>query len=331
MTTDGSATVADIQDLRLTTRQARAAEDSSRAAWAQANPGDEATKGPLAALCLSGGGIRSASFALGVMQELARQGLLRRFHYLSTVSGGGYIGTWLQALIHHDGLEPALADLAKGARPNTQTARLRRYTNFLSPEPGFLSLDVWTDVILYIRNVLLNWTVVLPLLLAVVIAPILLRTFVWAVQSTAWLQHVMLAVSAVALVVSTYFAATGLPNHREKPRGASNPDQVVVEPLDTRAILLRIALPFGIWMLLVPACFVPERTGDPLTHLPWLVAIYFLALWTAISPPAFTARGTRTRTWRCSGATPWPGCWPAWCRPGCWPWASTWGGKPTRP
>src|ERR1700736_6707071 len=49
---------------------------------------------PRAALCLSGGGIRSASFALGVLQALARHGLLRHFHYLSTVSGGGYIGSW---------------------------------------------------------------------------------------------------------------------------------------------------------------------------------------------------------------------------------------------
>ncbi len=51
-----------------------------------------------AALALSGGGIRSAAFALGVMQKLAGEDYLRLFDYLSTVSGGGYIGsslTWL--------------------------------------------------------------------------------------------------------------------------------------------------------------------------------------------------------------------------------------------
>ncbi len=46
-----------------------------------------------AALCMSGGGIRSATFGLGVLQGLARCGLLDKFHYLSTVSGGGYIGS----------------------------------------------------------------------------------------------------------------------------------------------------------------------------------------------------------------------------------------------
>jgi hypothetical protein len=41
------------------------------------------------ALCLSGGGIRSATFALGVLQGLAHLGVLNSFDYLSTVSGGG--------------------------------------------------------------------------------------------------------------------------------------------------------------------------------------------------------------------------------------------------
>ena len=52
---------------------------------------------PLRALCMSGGGIRSAAFGLGIIQGLAKLGLLGRFDYLSTVSGGGYIGGWLSA------------------------------------------------------------------------------------------------------------------------------------------------------------------------------------------------------------------------------------------
>src|SRR5262245_33957522 len=52
------------------------------------------------ALCLSGGGIRSATFGLGLLQGLARRNLLTKFDYLSTVSGGGYIGSWLSAWIH---------------------------------------------------------------------------------------------------------------------------------------------------------------------------------------------------------------------------------------
>jgi hypothetical protein len=54
----------------------------------------------LSALALSGGGIRSACVALGVIQALAEAKLLRRFDYLSTVSGGGYIGSWLSAWLY---------------------------------------------------------------------------------------------------------------------------------------------------------------------------------------------------------------------------------------
>jgi hypothetical protein len=43
-------------------------------------------------ICLSGGGIRAASFALGALQVLDEKGLYQQARYLSTVSGGGYLG-----------------------------------------------------------------------------------------------------------------------------------------------------------------------------------------------------------------------------------------------
>lgn len=56
---------------------------------------------PVAGVCLSGGGIRSASFNLGVLQGLSTSGLLRRTDYLSTVSGGGFIGSCFTTLVRH--------------------------------------------------------------------------------------------------------------------------------------------------------------------------------------------------------------------------------------
>ena len=41
-------------------------------------------QGPFSALCISGGGIRSATFALGALQSLADHGLLTQFDYLSS-------------------------------------------------------------------------------------------------------------------------------------------------------------------------------------------------------------------------------------------------------
>ena len=57
--------------------------------------GVEPTAERATGLALSGGGIRSATFALGVLTVFAKRGLLKQFDYLSTVSGGGYLGAFL--------------------------------------------------------------------------------------------------------------------------------------------------------------------------------------------------------------------------------------------
>jgi hypothetical protein len=54
-------------------------------------------------LAFSGGGIRSATFNLGFLQGMASLRLLKRFDYLSTVSGGGYIGAWFAAWVRREG------------------------------------------------------------------------------------------------------------------------------------------------------------------------------------------------------------------------------------
>src|ERR1041385_4400589 len=91
------------------------------------------------ALCLSGGGIRSAIFGLGILQGLARHGLLRSFDYLSTVSGGGYVGGWLIAWIKNHpqgaaGVEEALRrrpELTLNPEP-PPIRHLRAFSNYLT-------------------------------------------------------------------------------------------------------------------------------------------------------------------------------------------------------
>jgi hypothetical protein len=74
---------------------------------------DPGTPANYIGLALSGGGIRSATFCLGVCQYLAREKLLSRFDYLSTVSGGGYFGAFLGAWIHRDGMQFVQEQLPK--------------------------------------------------------------------------------------------------------------------------------------------------------------------------------------------------------------------------
>jgi hypothetical protein len=134
------------------------------------------------ALCLSGGGIRSATFALGIIQGLARYGLLSKFDYLSTVSGGGFIGSWLSAWIYRFNadraqsiieVEKMLKDPTKDplAPEPPEVHQLRSYSHYLNPRAGILSADSWTLVGTYLRNLLINWIAFLPLLLAVLLIP----------------------------------------------------------------------------------------------------------------------------------------------------------------
>src|SRR3954469_19659159 len=90
---------------------------------------------PRAGLALSGGCIRSAAFGLGVLQALANEGLLKRFDYLSTVSGGGYIGSaltwflsevWRRPLVPPRGVPPPRREPVRHRR-GRPPARARRH------------------------------------------------------------------------------------------------------------------------------------------------------------------------------------------------------------
>ncbi len=131
------------------------------------------------AISLSGGGIRSGTFALGILQKLAHYNLLKEFQYLSTVSGGGYIGSWLTAWLarHPEGLDGVTRDM-KNVPPQSKIdpdppaiRHLRQYSNFLTPKVGLLTADTWTFVAIYLRNLLLNWLVLIPLVIAVLSLP----------------------------------------------------------------------------------------------------------------------------------------------------------------
>src|SRR6185369_15039193 len=74
----------------------------------------------LSAICFSGGGIRSATFALGIVEALAERRLLSKFDYLSTVSGGGYLGSWLSAWIRREQIETQTADLTRLRKQRNQ-------------------------------------------------------------------------------------------------------------------------------------------------------------------------------------------------------------------
>lgn len=115
-------------------------------------------------LALSGGGIRSATFSFGLLRGLARQKLLSRFDVLSTVSGGGYVGSLLGRLYDRerpDAQQPAkpspvaAADRVERAMADAESTWfgwwLRSNGRYLAPA-GFT--DRLFAITIYLRNLL---------------------------------------------------------------------------------------------------------------------------------------------------------------------------------
>lgn len=161
---------------------------------------------PLSALCLSGGGIRSAAFALGVVQGLAAKGVLRQFDYLSTVSGGGYTGGFLTAWVQRAGYEAVEKELKTGA-PEHPTQKsplrhLRAYSSYLTPRTGLLTADTLTVVALYVRNLLLNWLIIIPIILCVLLLVKMGAITFWLVSADASRTTLLLLVSGTLIGVA---------------------------------------------------------------------------------------------------------------------------------
>lgn len=198
-----------------------------------------------AALCLSGGGIRSAAFSFGVIQALAmnprcqpsgervakpEDSLLSRFHYLSTVSGGGYAGGWLSAWLTREYRSPggdwsAMWRSVAGERQAPeeeprQFSWLRAYSNYLTPKLGLASADAWSSVALFLRNLVLNWLVILPVICALLIAlKLVASAVVWFSQfdpqdctlSFGRLLLVPVGVACLCLVLALRFTTRNRP------------------------------------------------------------------------------------------------------------------------
>ncbi len=115
----------------------------------------------LAGLALSGGGIRSASFCLGALQALDKACVLKKIDYLSTVSGGGYIGTSLSAAMSRSkGDFPFTSSLTQDEPYPVQ--HVRNHSNYLFPQ-GII--NIFYNVAIYLRGLLANALLILPWLL----------------------------------------------------------------------------------------------------------------------------------------------------------------------
>ncbi|NCB31865.1 MAG: hypothetical protein EOM66_10725 [Clostridia bacterium] len=105
---------------------------------------------PPVGLAISGGGIRSATFGLGVLQALAKADILKHVDYLSTVSGGGYIGAFLGCLFQREE-EPQCVSNKLMDRNSSPIKWLRDNGRYLAPNGAG---DVLVGLAVAVRNFL---------------------------------------------------------------------------------------------------------------------------------------------------------------------------------
>jgi hypothetical protein len=184
----------------------------------------EVTTAPrdLTGLALSGGGIRSATFNLGVLQALHRGRLLGDFDYLSTVSGGGYLGGWWSAWLarakrpkdavfpgdecvetwrHHVRDSHARAVIPPPEPDPIHHVRL--FSNYLTPRKGALSPDLWRAITISARNLVLTWAALLPFLaMGIVLAQ---AAFLWTFGRPEALSARAAAVLSLPLAFVSWF------------------------------------------------------------------------------------------------------------------------------
>ncbi len=243
-----------------------AADDCARLVAIQKRMLDDDTG--LAALCLSGGGIRSATFALGVVQALAKIGILERFDYLSTVSGGGYLGSWLSAWAqrHPQGISGVSAELAgkpEAVHSRTQSQdpgplrHLRDYSNYLAPRLGPFSIDSWTLGATYLRNLLLNWLVSLPLLCLILLLP---RIYIRLLQHTPppWLLSVLLVVVMLLMSLGLIYVGMDRPSAGGRDRDQAHFLRGCLLPLGMAVLLISLG---WAWLHNAPEAYL-RRLGD---------------------------------------------------------------------
>ncbi len=127
----------------------------------------------LVGLSFSGGGIRAATFALGVIQRLAKQNLLPHVDYLSTVSGGGYCGSFLSSYLNSSNPDVGLGagkiplDKTIAGVESAALRHIRNHSKYLSYGGAWRNLQIAG---LGLNGILINLAVMLPILVLIVVA-----------------------------------------------------------------------------------------------------------------------------------------------------------------
>ena len=278
------------------------------------DPYDWARVSGLQGICFSGGGIRSATFNLGVLQGLAKLRILNHFDYLSSVSGGGYIHEWFAAWIKREEHEqkkraeaakpPQKYVLGSGFRevenrlvplPSSKDYPahpepirwLRRYSNYLTPQKGLFTGDTWVAVAIWARNTLLNQLILISGLFFLLLFPHLIsRALDRLSPDSSTIASVVLVLIAVGTIASELYREYGRIKFLDEHPAAQQEPEVPRRWGGEKTVQAFVVLP----LLLAGLLHLNFAISSPKSGIPWYqnpeYIVIFALLWLLVAAAA---------------------------------------------
>jgi hypothetical protein len=154
----------------------------------------------LIGVSLSGGGIRSATFCLGALQAMNESGILKNVNYLSTVSGGGYIGTALTVGMSTNGGTFPFGKTGQDVGETPETRHLRDNARYLVQNGA---RSVISALAIYLRGIVMNVIIILPFLIALAGVLVFLKPDTAKLNAAwSWMAHFPAAIRDSAMPLS---------------------------------------------------------------------------------------------------------------------------------
>ena len=246
------------------------------------NPFIKAKKMNLFALTFSGGGIRSATFNLGILQGFAEAGVLNKVDYLSTVSGGGYIGSWLAAWIKRQGSVKEVVDRLNTSKSDNPMAEevgpirwLRMFSNYFAPNKSIMSDDAWTIGVTWLRNTLLNQVIIFSIIFAALLAFRILLVF-WLEHISKKLDSVWYVTGCIIFCIVSLLTASGMQWYA----GASSKLSRIMHKKAMTAVHIILGFAFVGPFIISAALYLTDysKFWDALWYLKWAALTMFICL-----------------------------------------------------
>lgn len=187
----------------------------------QADDGGHSPKveNALIGLALSGGGVRAATYSLGAIQRLSQLGVLPYVDYLSTASGGGYLGASWSSITAGDSSygsskesfpfkfidDDANADRQTYDRESDAVRHVRAHGNWLAPHLGLFDVRTWVALFHYLSSTAINLALIpAPWLLGIIGLTIMIPAGYWDRESP-WNSAILILMLAGPLFLFAVF------------------------------------------------------------------------------------------------------------------------------